>query len=248
LTILAIACTNSVEGAVITMTTIATVLATSAVSLVALQPALARAQPAAGNPGAARFEVASVRPSSSTAAGIIGPRGSGYEARNGPLRPLILRAYDLREFQLVCGEQWLETERFDLVARADRSLGPRLSRSTADCSSRASASDEFGPCRMRGSFMRGGGTLSGIGQPLAAIAQQLSSAVDRIVVDRSGLAGQFDYDLRWSNAGLRATDAAADESPGIFTAVQEQLGLRLDPSRGPVDVVVIDSAERPSPD
>jgi uncharacterized protein (TIGR03435 family) len=62
------------------------------------------------------------------------------------------------------------------------------------------------------------------------------------VVDRTGLEGRFDVELEWS------PDQAATDKPSIFAAVQEQLGLKLESDRGPVDVVVIDHIERPTED
>jgi uncharacterized protein (TIGR03435 family) len=72
--------------------------------------------------------------------------------------------------------------------------------------------------------------------------QLLANASGRIVVDRTGLKGPFTIDLEWSQ------DQTASDKPSIFTAVQEQLGLKLESSRAPVDVLVIDSVERPTPD
>ena len=70
-------------------------------------------------------------------------------------------------------------------------------------------------------------------------------AVSRGVVDRTGLQGPFDVELEWSSDV--SAGATAGNTPSIFTALQEQLGLRLEPSRGPVEVLVIDSVERPTP-
>jgi len=70
----------------------------------------------------------------------------------------------------------------------------------------------------------------------------LSNAVERVVVDRTGLTGAYDITLDW------APDAATSDKPSIFTAVQEQLGLKLESERGDVDVVVIDRVERPTED
>ena len=74
------------------------------------------------------------------------------------------------------------------------------------------------------------------------LMQLLASASGRIVVDRTGLKGPFVIDLEWSQ------DQTLSDLPSIFTAVQEQLGLKLEPARAPVDVLVIDSVERPTPD
>ena len=74
------------------------------------------------------------------------------------------------------------------------------------------------------------------------LTQLLGNATDRIVVDRTRLTGGFDIDLEWS------PDQTAPGKPSIFTAVQEQLGLKLESTKGLVDVIAIDHAERPTPD
>jgi uncharacterized protein (TIGR03435 family) len=87
---------------------------------------------------------------------------------------------------------------------------------------------------------------------MANFAQLLQSGImDRPVVDHTGLVGKYDFELRWmpdqSQMGGRfpVTDSA-DAPPGIFTAVQEQLGLRLSAEKTPVEVMVIDRVEQPS--
>jgi uncharacterized protein (TIGR03435 family) len=84
---------------------------------------------------------------------------------------------------------------------------------------------------------------------LASVFQQ--GALDRPVVDKTGLAGRFDFDLEWTpeesqfnGAGLRGT--AESTQPELFTAIQQQLGLRLEATRGPIETLVIDHVERPS--
>jgi uncharacterized protein (TIGR03435 family) len=69
--------------------------------------------------------------------------------------------------------------------------------------------------------------------------------VDRPIVDQTGLAGRYDFNLRWSFDEPEAS-SNPNTAPGLFTAVQEQLGLRLEAVRAPADVVVIDKVERPS--
>jgi uncharacterized protein (TIGR03435 family) len=105
------------------------------------------------------------------------------------------------------------------------------------------------------------GTLTGGGVTPQQIAMTLSQLTGRTVVDRTGLTGGFDYDLEFApNSAVRgrgpggglpqgpAPEASGRSDAGgvsIFTAVQEQLGLRLDAQHGPVAVVVVDAADRP---
>ena len=85
----------------------------------------------------------------------------------------------------------------------------------------------------------------------------LSQLLGRPVIDKTGLTGLFDFDLKWTPGAEQVPGAlgpndlpppapADASSPSIFTALQEQLGLRLDAGKGSVDVIVIDSAEKPS--
>jgi uncharacterized protein (TIGR03435 family) len=90
---------------------------------------------------------------------------------------------------------------------------------------------------------------------IPTFAQLLRARVGRHVVDRTGLQGTYDIEIEWSSdLGLQqappGASGATELTPdglSLFTALQEQLGLRLQPDRGPVDVVVIDSAEPPTP-
>jgi uncharacterized protein (TIGR03435 family) len=149
-------------------------------------------------------------------------------------------------FKLVAHIENREQPIYALMAsRTDGRLGPKLKASTLNCSGQPGQSDQ---CSMGGSFTGSGGTLKGVGQPLAVLATHLSTAVDRIVQDRTGLAGGFDFELAWSGSGLKSTPGAPSELPSVFTALQEQLGLQLEPSPGLVEVLVIDSVERPTPD
>jgi uncharacterized protein (TIGR03435 family) len=95
---------------------------------------------------------------------------------------------------------------------------------------------------------------------MAQFAALLSGRVQRIVVDRTGLTGNFDLDLTWTPdqipqgppglppPGAPPLPSIDPNGPSIFTAVQEQLGLKLESSKGAVDVVVIDRAEHPTED
>ena len=89
------------------------------------------------------------------------------------------------------------------------------------------------------------GRLTARGVPLPTLAEFLSQVTGRLVVDASGITGSFDIDLRWSPEGQPLGDT---DLPSIFTALQEQAGLRLEPRRAPLKMLVIDSIARPAPD
>ncbi len=109
-----------------------------------------------------------------------------------------------------------------------------------------------------GSGRNGPGIIGAGGQPIARLVALLSQALRRPVADKTGLTGPYDFVLLYTpEAGLGGASPngapfiASDADPGapaIFTAVQEQLGLKLDGARGPVDVVVVDRIERPTVD
>ncbi|MGC1872106.1 MAG: TIGR03435 family protein [Acidobacteriaceae bacterium] len=79
---------------------------------------------------------------------------------------------------------------------------------------------------------------------LEALVVSLSGEVGRMVVDETGLSGKYDFTLKWTPDEQRGM---ADAGPSIFTALQEQLGLKLISTKGPVDTIVVDHVDRPSP-
>jgi uncharacterized protein (TIGR03435 family) len=122
--------------------------------------------------------------------------------------------------------------------------GPKLTKSTGD------------PNGLPALFFRGLGVLPARNATMGDFAGVMQTAVlDRPVVDQTGLSGRFDFELKWTPdefqfAGLGVkvpppTDNA-DAPPDLFTAIQQQLGLRLESTKAPVDVLVIDRVEKPS--
>ena len=102
----------------------------------------------------------------------------------------------------------------------------------------------------------GPGTMAMGGAPIANFAQSLGMFAGRIVVDHTGLTGTYDLSLTWTPDQMprpagdgpppQINGVAVDPNgPSLFTAVQEQLGLKLDSQRGPVETLVIDRAEKP---
>jgi uncharacterized protein (TIGR03435 family) len=96
------------------------------------------------------------------------------------------------------------------------------------------------------------GSFTGIQIGVDSLVQALSRSMDRIILDQTGLKGKYDVNLKWTpEQSLGAATAngpipADQDAPTIFTALQEQLGLKLESSKGPVEVIVIDHVERPS--
>jgi uncharacterized protein (TIGR03435 family) len=89
-------------------------------------------------------------------------------------------------------------------------------------------------------------TLSAENCAVGSLIQVLRNPAGRIVLDRTGLIGIYDFSLHWTPDNT-PVDSPTAGGPSIFTAVQEQLGLRLEPASAPLDVLVIDSAQKPSP-
>jgi len=195
----------------------------------------------------------------------------------GPLEQM-LQSLLADRFKLVAHRETRELPIFALVmARSDGRPGEQLRRSSTDCASvfadRARAGQP-GPvvagdrptCGMvvsPWSIRIGGG-------PLSQLTMVLTNLTNRFVVDRTGLTANYDVDLQWTPQGMRMTRPApsgvegppGDNRPGpafpapppdangatLETAIQEQLGLKLDPQRGPVPVLVIERADPPTPD
>lgn len=100
------------------------------------------------------------------------------------------------------------------------------------------------PCGTDCGMQIGSGTLRAPNVELPLFAELLSQLTGRPVTDETGLVGSFEINLRWTPESQEATS----DAPSLFTALQEQLGLRLDARRGPIRMLVIDSVERPSSD
>jgi uncharacterized protein (TIGR03435 family) len=236
------------------------------------------------------FEVASVKPNpSGDRAGGFGRSPVGLTITNYSLLRLISNAYGVQEFQIVGGPRWMDTDRFDVVAKApegshpspqelflmlqslladrfnlrvrrETKLGPTYSlvvarsdgtlgehlRSGVDCAvAETSIRRDPDKCGMRYEF----GAMHMRGMTLGPLLEMLKSLVRRPVIDRTGLTGGFDYDLK-SDALSRGLlgDVADATAPSLFSALQEQLGLKLESQQGPVETLAIEHAEPPTPD
>jgi len=145
----------------------------------------------------------------------------------------MLRALLTDRFRL---EVHAESRELPVYALVVGGHGPRLDGGgESPCGDSPNATMRAGP----GLFASCGPTTS-----MAQLAVTLGREVDRAVVDRTGLTGTYAFRLQWHPEGA---PPRAEAPPLIFTAIQEQLGLKLEPQRLPVEVLAIDRAERPSP-
>ena len=149
----------------------------------------------------------------------------------------------------------LLTERFKLAFHRDKREMPVYAIIVGPNGHKLTKNDN-NPNGLPNLLFRGLGNLPVSNATIAEFAGVMQSAVmDRPVVDKTGLTGRWDFAIRWTpdesqfgGLGVRVPPPTDDPNapPGIFTAFTDQLGLKLDPSRAPVEVLVIDKVEKPS--
>jgi uncharacterized protein (TIGR03435 family) len=157
------------------------------------------------------------------------------------LLPQIIQHLLEDRFQLGTHHEARQMPIYELVlAKTGRALGPRLRPTTVDCRT------DPQHCMIQS----GRGHFDGPAVGLTMLVQMLSFNVDRVIVDHTGLQGLFELNLEWTPDHIPGPngDSTFADNPSLFTALQKQLGLKLEATKGPVDVVVIDHVERPTPD
>lgn len=220
------------------------------------------------------FEVASIKLNTSgdPLSGTHDLPGGRVTMTNLPLRDVIRSAYGANDLEVIGGPSWLDTERWDIVAAAapglqdaswqpmmksllaerfglqahteqreqpifrlvfvgnDQRLGPKIH--TTGC--KPDNLDCASTSRRTNGIVSG--TITAVASTMPHLAETLSRYAERRVFDGTGLDARYDFELEWS------------QDVSIFTALQEQLGLKLESARAPVDVLVIDHVEKPTPD
>jgi uncharacterized protein (TIGR03435 family) len=174
---------------------------------------------------------------------------------------LMLRQLLATRFKLTVRTETHNGPTYDLIVeRKDGRVGPRLTKSSADCTAlRAKLPPHPLPpppnaplivCDIRNLP----GRVFALGVPVERLARTLTDIVGRPVVDQTELKGSFDIELQYTPDSMPSPQALPPDSrpidpsgPSIFTALREQLGLKLEFRRRPVEVLVIDHIERPTP-
>jgi uncharacterized protein (TIGR03435 family) len=215
----------------------------------------------------------------------VDPPPDGYAVNNMPLKMLISNAYGIREDLISGGPRWIETDSYDVqakVAGSDVAQYRKFSEQQRSRMVQQILAERFklvvhtetkdlpvyelivtknGPKlrEAKPNEQTGGGFHSaGVeaeAMPISALANFLSQRLQRAIVDKTGLTGKYDFNLKWADDHSEAPSSAmaagtpSDPSSGLslFTALQEQLGLKLQPAVGPVETLVIDHIEPPSP-
>ena len=215
------------------------------------------------------FEVASIKPNAS---GDHHTGTDGWPGRikftNLTLQALIARAYRVSPFQ-VTGPDWLATEHFDIEAKYPDGATPedrqQMLRTLLEDRFKVAVHRE--PKEMPGYVLvveKGGAKLkrsdsedndtqhtggrverlAAKGTTMATLVELLSRYMGQPVVDRTGLDGKYDFELRWSRDDQNPEPGMQDVPPSIFTALQETLGLRLKAQKVPAEIVVVDHVDR----
>jgi uncharacterized protein (TIGR03435 family) len=219
-----------------------------------------------------RFEAVSIRPNDSgversTAALLPGGR---LDATNQTFQWLLRVTFGVQDFQIAGAPGWVETDRFDIHAKADipGKLTPEQAallitgmlaercdfqyhRETKDLVVYSLVVEKDGP---KLKAHEGGGlptmnNESGPGRKamqatktsMKTLAINLSRLTNRTVIDKTGLSGEYDFALEWA-----PDEAVGSDMPSLFTALRQRLGLRLESQRGPVEFIVIDRINKPS--
>ncbi len=204
---------------------------------------------------------------------VSDPADGRFQAVNVPLIVLLRFAFGVPETRILGAPDWVSAEKYDMEARSDAAVDERLkgmdsaaARGLKQTMLQALFAERFGlkwheetrelpvyrlVVAKGGSKLaeaKGGQTIDEYrtkyvaqGIPVSVLAEELAKVTGRVVEDETALPGRYDVSLRWS-----ADDAQDTTVPGIFGAVTEQLGLKLESGKGPVKVVVVDAVARPT--
>lgn len=222
------------------------------------------------------YEVVSIRPCKSTGYSKVDRMPNGLSVRNFTLWQLMFGAYDLYTEDQVSGlPGWAFSSQFDVEAKMDDLALATFQKLTQEDQARqlhlmnqSLLADRFklkihhenkersiyalviakGGAKLTSDAtwsggMSGGGRIEYRGAPIDYFIRSLSSEVGRTVVDKTGLTGTYDFIVKFAPDEMQGSN---DSEPSLFTALEEQLGLRLVSTKGLVDTIVVDHVEKPS--
>jgi len=240
--------------------------ATSGAIIALLAAPAVLAQPQDARPA---YEAASVK-INTTGPGHSSTDGSKGQVvmTNQTLKRLIERAYNVKPFQ-VTGPGWMEDVRFDIAAKypPDSTNGDRLLMLRTLLEDRfhlavhleskdmpgyalvvAKSGFKLKPVEPGGAGTDHNGgrvqTMTATKNSMAQLADFVARTLGEMVVDQTGIEGVYDFELRWTNEDQNPSATDLDGVPSLFTALEETLGLRLQPQKVPVEIVVVDHVER----
>ena len=222
---------------------------------------------------AQQFEVASIKPSKAAVGSSSGIyTGHGHlDAHNVTLLRCIMGAYGVGPREVSGGPDWINSDRFDILAKADQ---PVNQDATLMVMLQALLADRFklafhpathtipalvlevakngpnlekaepGESSTNTNGNNAGTTIEARKTDMDAFARVLARETGQPVLNRTALEGIFNFRLGWARD--RASPVAADDRPSLFTAIREQLGLRLRSEKASVEILVIDHVEKPS--
>jgi len=221
---------------------------------------------------APQFEVSSVRPvppdAPNNSSGITTKTGR-IMANNVTLKRCIMGSYAVGQNEIQGGPDWIDTDRFEITATAPGAAGgsdlmamlrtlladrfklavhrePRTIPVYVLTAAKAPTKLVKSEPGIESSTNSGHGRLDARSTTLRRLAEILGRSTDRPVVDRTGIEGSFDIHLEWTPEDPRAASKQGDTGVSLFAAIAQQLGLRLEPQKAAVDILVIDHAERPT--
>ena len=203
-------------------------------------------------------------------------KGRQFVMVNRTVQGMLLFAYGLQRVQIVGAPHWIETERWDVQGVPDvpghpslkqmqsltrklleERFGLKVHRETKELAVYAitvgkggekiapSAGDPNGAPSENENSNGGVVTMRMTNMSMGEFAPDLGSFLDRPAVDQTGLTGRYDLQLKWTVDESKApTDGSAP--PGLFTAIQQQIGLKLEPAKAPVDLLIVEAVQRPS--
>src|SRR5579863_209698 len=272
---------------------------------VALSAVLALLNAPSGHPQSppshAEFEAASIKPNASGSRNmdVTAASGGRFGVSNAPLRFVLRLSFNVKDFQILGGPAWINSEPYDITAKAGSNatleqIQPMLQSLLADrfkllahretrelpaynlvaaksglklaASKDAICINPNSPPQRRpgekpplfcGIVQMGRGAINAVGTSMPRLLIALSAIMGRTIIDKTGFGGTFDIHMQFAPdeaivdpivGGRTEPNAPATDSavPSIFTVLQEQLGLRLESTRAPGEVLVIDHVERPS--